>query len=524
MRRRDWFGIVLLLWLAFFLRSHLIDTMPPFNDESLHVRRAEVVFSDRDIALTPAKALVYFWVGLFGVDRESGVWVGRVAISLFALLGLAGVYATAKQLFGRFAGWFGLVLATFSPFMIFFDRMILSDPFSAVLVILLVWLSVRFAQKPNRSLAIGLGVMMFLVGYAKFLNLSLVVLPPLALLLYQSTAWPSNYQPRTMYQWAYEGLWPYRRLLITIYAIFALSWLPSILHILERTISGQQVMIVNNNLVSGLAEEKTPPQILLDNLGTVWDVDWTLHSPLLWGAILFSAGVLLWKRWRDGMFLLASIGLAWSVSVALSAELSTRYLLPGTLIVFVMVGGAADTLGQTRPITKWAMWVLVGLWIGLFALPFINTAWDDPAKLALPPRDEWEYFSNFSSGYGLVAAAEDFYDLPPSQPSGRVNVFGLVGSCHQIRLYLPDAYAEDDGPVWLTCLEFGWQGELIPQVIDQVEARLMTESDVYLLMEPDLPFFDPIELAGYWQWQKIKEYPRPHDGMPIVLYYIRPMD
>ncbi len=523
MIRRDWLVIIILLWIAFFVRIHEITTLPPFNDESLHIRRAEVVFSDRDIALTPSKTLVYFWLGLFDVDREGGVWVARVATSLFSLLGLAGVYATARYIFGRFGGFVSLLLAAFSPFLFFFDRIALSDPFAAALVIIFVWLTLRFAQRPQSFTALGLGMMLFLTIYAKILNLPFVALPPIALLIYHAPK-PPRYTPHAMWQWGYHNLSPYWRKLGIVYTTFVVCWLPSTLHVIERTLTGQRVMIVNNNLVVGLAEEKTPLETILQNFRTVWNIHWILHSPLLWLTIIIAFVLILWQFPRHGLFLFVSIALAWCMPIILSAELSTRYLLPAVLISFVGVGGLAEILRKTHPKTQWIIWGLISTWLVFYGIPFIRTAWHDPTELSLPTRDQWEYFSNFSSGYALVDAAQDFYQLPISQPSNRVHILGLVGSCHQIRLYLPDAYAEDNGPVWLTCLEFGWQGELLPQVIETIQAHLKTESQVYLLIEPDLPFFEFSALEGYWHWEQIKVYSRPYDGMKVVLYHIQALD
>lgn len=524
MKSRDLLILIGLLWVAFFLRVHLIDTLPPFNDESLHIRRSEVVFQERDVGLVPSKTLVYFWVGAFDVDREGDVWLGRTAISLFALLGLAGVYATGKSLFSREAGLIALVLAIFSPFMLFFDRLFLSDPFAAALAILLLWFTVRWAKKPTTPNAIGTGVLLFLVIFAKILNLAFLALPPLALILYQTHTLPTTWRIRPVAAWLYKELNHHRRTLITLYIAFSVCWIPSILHVLERTLSGEQLMFVNNNLVAGLAEDQSPIEIVLQNFGTLWDVNWILHSPILWLPLIASSIYLVWKQWRESLLLLASVGMAWSLAIFLGAELSTRYLLPGTLIAFLIVAGAADQLRRDYSYTKWIVNGIIAIWIAVFALPFAFNAWHSPTKLAMPPRDEWEYFSNFSSGYGLVDAADDLYNLPISQPSERVNVFGLVGSCHQMRLYLPHATTDADGPVWLTCLDFGWYGENIPQNIDDIQVRLAIETNVYLLIEPDLPFFDINDLDGHWQWELVKTYSRPHDGMPIVLYHIRPLN
>jgi hypothetical protein len=231
------------------------------------------------------------------------------------------------------------------------------------------------------------------------------------------------------------------------------------------------------------------------------------------------------------LYLASAILLPWAMSIVLGAELSTRYLTLGILPMFVLLAGGLAMLseqaitfaGQTRTLKPIAIG-MVSIWSLLFAMPFISKAWNNPTELDLPSRDEWEYFTNFSAGYGLVDAATDMPDLTVSEPSNRVNVFGLVGSCHQIRLYLDKAEEQDDGPVWLTCPFYGWQGELLMEVADEIDARLSRESVVYLLAEPEIPYFTLSDLYPRWHWEEVERYARPHDGMEIILYHITPLE
>ena len=524
--------IALLLVIAFGIRAHLVEAIPPFNDESLHIGRAEKVFTDRDTALTPYKTLVYFWVGAFQAERINSVFLGRTVIGLFALLGISGAYALGKMLFDRWAGLIAMTLAVFSPFMIFFDRLLLSDPMTSALGILMLWMSLRLVRLHDCGrycpLAIGTGVLGFLVVMAKTIGLPLLAMPILAVLLYGQGNEPENWQWSTLKTWVIQRLRAYQDRLITVYITFILCFVPSTIHLIERTLTGKYVTIVNNNLVLGLAEDKSPPEILLQNLETLWNVNWILQSPFLWLLMLVGMVLLLRFRPKAGAFIGTGIVLAWSMSIVLGAELSTRYMMAGTLPSFVMVAGAISALNaemQKRTMNipiKAISSGLLAIWIVVFSLPFINKAWTEPENLTLPTRDKWEYFTNFSSGYALVDAGADFYTLEISEPSGRVNVYGLVGSCHQIRLYVVNARTEDDGPIWLTCPAFGWSGEYLTDVALDIQNRLVTESSVYLLLEPEIPFFDAEDLRPYWQWEEIERYQRPHGGMEVVLYRLYP--
>lgn len=518
-----WLAVALLL-LGWAVRAHAIEALPPFNDESHHIRRAELVygFSDADLSLTPGKLLSYYWLGLFGAERLDAIFIARTATALFSMLGLAGVFATAKYLFGQRAGIIALFLASFSPFMIFFDRLALTDPLTASLSIWLIWASIIAVQKNPQTWrhpwAIGVGGLSGLVVMAKLLGLPMIGVPFIAVLIYGDRVLWQGYHPDQIKQWLIAKWRTYKTLLITVYSIFGLMFAPSILYILGRAIfDGELVPIVNNNLINGAAEEKSPPQVVWDNLHTLGETHWILHSPVLCLVMLATIGWTLYKREKHGLYLLGSIALAWSLSIFLAAELSTRYLTLGVLPLVVLVAGSLNQLLRKLPVSGRA---LVGgglmIWFLIFALPFARTAWRQPSNLNLPERDRWEYFSNFSSGYALVPSAQDIEQLPRSEPSGRVNIFGLNGSCHQMRLYL-----DEHGPVWLTCPNFGWQGEYMDEVNDKIQERMATETIVYLLVEPDLSFTDLSVIEV--DWELIRRYSRPFDGMKVELYRVYPL-
>jgi hypothetical protein len=262
----------------------------------------------------------------------------------------------------------------------------------------------------------------------------------------------------------------------------------------------------------------------VDNLESLWTVNWVLHGPIVWILTLVGAAFLIWKRPREGVYLTLSTLLAWSMSVVFAADLSTRYLTLGVLPSLVIVGGAISLFSQELPkfrpaLAKSQQIILAGtasfilIWIAWVALPFITHAWDDPTKLHLPEADQWEYYGNFPAGYALVDAAQEMEKLPRSKPSGRVQVIGLVGSCHQIRLYL-----DEHGPVKLECPFFGWQGEFMQDVAKLIDERIAQESIVYLLVEPDLPFTDLSML--HVRRELIRHYPRPFNGMAVELWRV----
>ena len=92
-------------------------------------------------------------------------------------------------------------------------------------------------------------------------------------------------------------------------------------------------------------------------------------------------------------------------------------------------------------------------------------------------------------------------------------MIGLVGSCHQMRLYL-----DENGPVWLECPAFGWNGEFMGDVADFVDRRVDEESVLYLLVEPELSYTDLSQL--HVQHQVLARYERPFNGMRVEIWRV----
>ncbi|MBZ0309625.1 MAG: glycosyltransferase family 39 protein, partial [Anaerolineae bacterium] len=470
---RGWL-IVLLLLTALFIRIHHVTALPPFNDESLHIRRAEVAWSldDLNISLKPGKLLTYYWIGLFNADRLHGIFIGRTAVGMFSLLGLAGVYATARRLFGVWGGILALYTAVFSPFMIFFDRLAFSDPLASALGILTVWGSLLMVRHPDEwEWGILTGIFGGLTTLAKLIGAPYMAVPLLAVLLFTGRkAWKQ-----------------YKTTIIVCYLTFSVILLPFFSYVVYKEISFQRAEDTTAEravmVEPVLINTRSPLETVIDNVQDIADVNGVLHGGLLLAAAGLALVAVVRFRPRTFLFLFGCIMLPWSVVIFLAGRFSTRYVQLGVLPLLILIVGALVMAFQRLP-ERWKMrwvgsWLLVSLWVVFFAQPFITAAWTDPRQMTLPKTDRYEYFQNFTSGYGLMDAAAWTKSLEPSSTSGRIPVMGLVGSCHQIRLYL-----DEHGPVNLECPNFGWEGELMTDVARHMEQRLQQEGVLYVLAEP----------------------------------------
>lgn len=496
-------GAVGLLWLGFLVRAHNILALPPFNDESLHIRRAETVwtFDDPVLSFTIGKLLTYYWQGLFNPDRLDAVFVARTVTGLFALLGLAAAFAVGRRLFGATAGVLGLYLLVFAPFTVFFDRMALSDPLTAALGMLTIWASLLMLDRPQEwEWGLLTGIMALLTILAKLTGVIFATMPIVAIAILAQGSWRARWQR-------------YRTTLLVCYATLIAFLMPFILWIVYREASGNRISVVDNHLIN----HKSPLETLTDNFRELWDAALILNHPLFIALVVLMVALACFRRWRVMLFALACVGLAWGMPVAMSGVFSVRYLQIGVLPFFVLIGGALIWAVPKNIPSPWLIgWGIASLWIVFFAQPFLLNSWNDPRQNDYPEPMRWEYFSNFTTGYGLMDAAAVLPSMPPSSTSGKVPVIGLTGSCHQMRLYL------DETDVFLECPAFGWNGEFMDDVAEYVEARMAQESVLYLLVEPRLPYTNLSKLRV--NPDVLFRFARPFDGLTVELWRVYPVE
>lgn len=498
------FAAALLVGLVFALRVHQPLAMPIFVDESLHILRGRIVwqFSDLGESLNPKKLLYYYWIGLFGLNAPEAAWLARVATALWAALGGALTYALARRLFDRVAGLLALALYALAPILLFFERLALADAFTATIGLALAIAALRLASYPTTGRGLIAGALLGAAALAKLIALPLAALIPLAIALRAPEGWRAIVAPR------------FRRALIAAALGCGLVLAPSLAYVLSQALGDEPARVV---LEEGLYSTDDRAAQVLDNAEQAARALIALFSPGF-AALAAALGLFLtWRRPRTLAFLLAGALLPWIGVILIAGQLSTRYLVLGAPFVLALVAGGAITLvrmQRDRPVIRLATWgagIALALWAVTFAAPFARGALTDPAALDLPPRDRWEYVTNTSSGYALRDVARDLPDLPPGA-DGRIPVIGWLPACHSLPLYWTAPH-----PVALDCPLFMWdpaeQDAMTAHLIDRAER----EPVLYMAVER-LSLYDLDRLP--FTWTLLREYPRPHDGVPVRLYRV----
>ena len=526
--------IVAVLLGQFLLRTHDVLTLPGYADESLHIRRAEVAwdFSDSVASWQPGKLMLYYYLGLFETERINALLVSRLAVALMSLLSGAAIYGLGKALHSRRAGLLAMILYAVTPYAVFYDRMALADPPTVAVFTLTVLSLLHWSRRPTLRRSILSGFLMALVPFSKLTGMGVVFVPVMMVVLYPLTTFSRFYlTPKSPLRFG-EGTSSVQmgafspsprwrggrgvRSIAIIYGIFAAVWIPLMIPTLVGEVRGgeDRVALVDDYLLNVHEENQAFLPNLIDNIWQALDqIGIYVWTPAL-ALVVLGGIILIWGDWRAALLLWGVLLLAWLPTTAGSEMARTRYLtlgLPFLILLGVLgVYTAIDHLPKMRR----------GLEIGLFGaaliyalawgLPFYQTAIRQPSDLTLPAADRWRYMQAVTAGYGQQEAA---YYLENEGGDGPVRAVGILGSCHLMRLFL-----QDPGPVHLICADLLPGHQLSEAETDEIHATA-DAGPLYLLIERDLGAnFDDLE----FEWTFVREFPRPHDGVTIELWSVKP--
>lgn len=519
--------IVALLWGYIFLRWHEIAAHHPFFiDEIHHMRRARAVwsFSDLHTMTTPGKFLLYYWLGAFQLSEFAPLWLVRTGASMLTLLGAAGTYAFTHILFGKRAAWLALALLAVFPFVLFYERMALTDTLAGSFGVIMAWWSVIVARHPTVKNATLLGVWVCIMLAAKILTFPLLLIPFLAIgllgpkpiqlgqpLITEFRRIGREYQPAIRRAtWVIGGVWG------SLVVFFQL----------RKALDHKTRAIVDDYLYAAAIDPDQNQYVI--NLERIGQALWYLWGPLLIGLALIAVGVLCWRRWRWGLFFIGSILPLWIFVFAVAGQLNSRYLTVVAHIVVAMIAGGLIITGealQERFRWRGVVWVPIvglGIWGLVFALPFALTNITRPTHLALPERDQREYFANYT-GYALPNALS-FLAASPSISEGIEVpvVVTFVRVCEFLPYHMPIALHDDLKLICRPSTEEGSYSnryQLLEDALDQYGAvYLMTEDVDEDDTSDGAVLFDPTLVDAPTQF--LARYERPFDGVPVLIYQI----
>jgi len=470
--------LVMLLWIVFFVRAHVITGQEPFIDEGYHVHRALKVwhFESHPAQDAHGKFLLYFWLGFFDPRPVTGLYTARTSMAIFSLVSAAAVYVVGRQLANPKVGMLALALYAVLPLAVFFERMALADPFAGGFVTLLAWRSLIFARHPSLREGIWIGLLTALSLMAKLTMGLIPLLPVVATALFYE--WPQGKRA------ALRG-WMKRYLpagLVAV-AVMTVCWLPILLPAAQVAGTDEAFVLVNDHNLRQLDESSTR----IDEVGTVTsEIAGFASSALLVAgaaALIYLIGFESDSR-RYSIFLLAWLALIVALPLIASNGIRSRYLMPVAMPLVILVSYAAWRIWEKRqPVLRGTVFVVGAAWLVFFALPLNSKMWTDANNLPLRRSDIERYFSGNFGGEAMQQAVVLLEKVrQPSEP-----IYASHGTCQALYFYttlpvqcLNDfAYPEEltyfktsylvyNGHEWMTT----YQPDEIPFPTDKLNLKL----------------------------------------------------
>lgn len=381
--------VTLISLIVLFLTSRLINLgiLPIFADEAIYIRWAQLISQKTYyffIPLSDGKTPLFMWLlaPLLRLKADP-LLTGRALSVVAGLATLIGVYYLTKTLFNRKTALIASILVIFQPFLLFYDRLSLTDSLLTALVIWSFYFTHQLFSRPSLKFGAILGSVAGAVLLTKpsgllflLLNTLLVPLKNIKKLI----------KPGLLTVVIASGLYNFLRL------SSAFSLISSRSHDYLRS---------NQEIIHGFFQYFLPTFKVF--------FSW-LVSYLSWPAlvlIFISLFLAIKNRIKIIVILFIFTLVPLLVQVSIGKIIYPRYLLP--IVPFLLI---ILSWGLTR-INK-IFWLIVLI----FILSWFKFDWfllTDPLKAPLDPWEKDQYLQQWSSGYGLEEIKNYLNNLPQDQ-------------------------------------------------------------------------------------------------------------
>ncbi len=180
------FFLVLVLILALFLRIFNLESLPIFNDEAdyLLTSREVNIFKTESWRLSfegpmQKPPLLFLITGLFLQNGDQDLVIARCLSVFFGFLTIIIVFFLTLNLWGKREAFYTLLLFSFSPFLVFYQRLFLIESlflFLTLLVILILSLSLSKNRLYLNAFLVILAFLLVAIKQSVFLWLPSVLL------------------------------------------------------------------------------------------------------------------------------------------------------------------------------------------------------------------------------------------------------------------------------------------------------------------------------------------------------------
>ena len=453
------------------LRGVLAARFPPFLDEGIYAGwtdRIDTGAADAFVALASGKEPLLTWIAALFMKVGIGALTAGKLVSLLAgAVTLVVVALLASELAGRAAGVAAAALYAFVPFAVVHEQLGLMEPLLTATMATALLLQLRMARSERFGVAVLLGIVLAAGLLTKRSGELAIALLPLSLAAFP---WREADVPGRLLRWSVRAA--------TAVAIALLGGALLRLSDLYDT-----YLVVRDQLGSfrplrdGLAD---PLRWTGENLEpfTSTTVDYATPGLLLLALVGLIAGL----RTERGRTLVVAgwVAVPFAAAVLLATSPFPRYLLPALPPLVVLAGmGVGRLWEQRRPVA-----IVVGVVAVLWAAAVDARILRDPSTARYPGLDDWQFVTGWPAGNAWLALERE---LPRLRPGGTTvgyydNFSGAIALRMQDRPY--EFVRGEDAP---------WA----PLVVENGAAPADT---------------------GVGELRRIRRFPRPRGGTPIVLH------
>jgi 4-amino-4-deoxy-L-arabinose transferase-like glycosyltransferase len=491
---------VFLLLVLFLTRLHALDSFPFHVDEGIHTRWAVEVWRGHPFwYISDAKIIAHWPIAAF-YPQNAPTFVARVPTVLIGLVGLAAGYALTLRLFGIGTAVLAGVLWITSPYLFFYERLALMDAEIGGLGVLALWASVMLARRGTVRNAILAGVTLALAILFKLT--AAAFLPMIVILPLVNARYPFS-----------------RRLKLAGIAALACAAC-FIVPLAYMLLKAENFFNVPRQFIGiGSGGGGSLVKQFLANIDKLWLQLVGFAQPAWVIALLVGLVALAVFGGRWGRLLLVGAGLSLALILLIGKIVFPRYyvaLLPTALVLAgAGIGLALDAVNQSvfvgadqriRPHLRNRLWLLpalLTLLLSIGVLPFMLTAYNDPAGLTLSDAMREQNYTGPSAGFGLREAV---LALPDILAGRDIPVIASMrpDSCIQANYYARTGWM-------LTCTD--------APGVEAINAALADYRAVYVLTDHapligvDVSTLDAVATH-------IADFPRPGETAPSIVLWL----
>ncbi|MDZ7586648.1 MAG: glycosyltransferase family 39 protein [Patescibacteria group bacterium] len=464
--------LILIFGITRFVNLGLL---PIFADEAIYIRWAQLIWQKTYyffIPLSDGKTPLFMWLlaPLLKLGADP-LLTGRVLSVAAGLATLTGVYLLTKKLFSAKTALVASILVIFQPFLLFYDRLSLTDSLLTALVVWSFYLTYLLFSRPSLKLGALLGLFAGAVLLTKPSGLLFLLLN---ILLIQVKNIKKLIKPGLLAAIITAGLYNFLRLSSAFHLINSRS---------------QDYLRSNQEIIHGFFQYFLPTFKVF--------FSW-LISYLSWPAILLiMLSLLLAIKKKTSIIIILFI---WAlvpllVQVSIGKIIYPRYLLP--IIPFLLI---ILSWGLTRIKLSWLLAII-------FLFYWFKFDWfllTNPAQAPLDPWEGNQYLQQWSAGYGLKEITDYLNNLPRDQQVlvATEGSFGTLPNGLQI-FFNQSNYIE--------ILGVGFPDKTVSPAMEQA---LKEGKKVYLVVN-----FHRYNLTAENRLKLIAEYPRP-GGEKLMFYEV----